>query len=138
MSQSNDQQNSLFSLTDKIQIVLFFLFYSLFILYSCLVSVSFAQDKIIYDDQGRRDPFMALVTPDGRLLNLEPKAAETKIFLGGIYYAENGESYAIINGEVVSVGDYIFGHTVFSIDKNKVVLIKDEQPVEYILEKEEL
>ena len=81
---------------------------------------------------------MALVTPDGRLLNLEPFGTESKIVLGGIIYDEEGSSYAIINGEVVSVGEYILGYTVFSIDENKVVLLKDDKQVEYILEKEEL
>jgi len=99
-------------------------------------SVLFSQDEIIYDDEGRRDPFMPLVTRDGRLLILEPTKAEEKILLGGIIYVENGISYAIINGEVVSVGDYILGHSVFSIEENKVILIKDDEPIEYILDME--
>ena len=104
-----------------------------FLLFS---SVLFSQDEIIYDDEGRRDPFMPLVTRDGRLLILEPTKAEEKILLGGIIYVENGISYAIINGEVVSVGDYILGHSVFSIEENKVILIKDDEPIEYILDME--
>jgi len=113
----------------------------LVLLILCLLSfspVSSAQDGIIYDAEGRRDPFMALVTRDGRLINLEPAEDEAKIVLGGIIYVENGISYAIINNEVVGVGDYIMGYTVFSIDENKVVLIKDGEELEYVLEKEEL
>lgn len=102
-----------------------------------LVSFSFAQDKIVYDDKGKRDPFIALVTPDGRLLNLEPADSEAKIILEGIIYDKDGRSYVIINGEVVSVGDYILGHAVFKIEENKVILLKENKPVEYILEKEE-
>jgi hypothetical protein len=107
----------------------------------CLLSfspVSSAQDEIIYDAEGRRDPFMALVTRDGRLINLEPAEDEAKIILGGIIYVENGISYAIINNEVLGVGDYILGYTVLSIDENKVVLIKDGEKVDCVLEKEEL
>ena len=99
-------------------------------------SVLFSQDEIVYEDEGRHDPFMPLVTRDGRLLILEPTKAEEKIILGGIIYVEKGVSYAIINGEVVSVGDYILGHSVFSIEENKVILIKDNEPVEYILDLE--
>ena len=113
--------------------ILIFAFYLIFTSCICL-----AQDKIDYDSEGRRDPFMALVTPDGRLLNLEPTGDKTRVVLGGVIYDESGSSYAIINDEVVSVGDYILGYTVFSIDENKVVLLKDDEQVEYILEKEEL
>jgi hypothetical protein len=102
-----------------------------------LPSVSFAQDEIIYDDKGRRDPFIALVTADGRLLNLEPVNKEARIVLKGIIYDKDGRSYAIINGEIVSAGDYIQGLAVFRIEENKVILLRDNKPVEYILEKEE-
>ena len=41
----------------------------------------FAQENIGYEDKGKRDPFIALVTPDGQLLNLEPTGSGSKIFL---------------------------------------------------------
>ena len=101
--------------------------------------VCFAQDAaVVYNnDEGRRDPFIALVTPDGRILNLEPTGAGTKIVLGGVIYDEAGGSFAIINDEVVGPGDYIAGHTVLEIQRDKVVLLKDNERVEYIIEKEE-
>ena len=100
-------------------------------------SICFAQDKIVYDEAGRHDPFIALVTPDGRLLNLEPGEAESKIVLEGIIYSKDGRSYAIINGEIVKVGDYILENAVFKIEEDKVILMEDEKPVEYKLRKEE-
>ncbi len=114
--------------------LLFFLFILFFL---CLASASFAQDKITYDEQGKRDPFIALVTPDGRLLNLEPTGSNAKIVVKGIIYDGSGRCYALINEEVVSIGDFILGYTVFKIEENKVILLKDNKPVEYILEKEE-
>jgi hypothetical protein len=122
----------------KFALILFFVLCFLLSVACFLSPVLFAQDEIVYEDELRRDPFMALVTPDGRLINLEPTGAEEKIVLGGIYYDEGGNSYAIINGEVVGIGDYILGYTVSSIDKNKVILLQGDQSVEYILEKEEL
>ena len=95
----------------------------------------FAQEKIVYDDKGKRDPFIALVTPDGRLLNLEPTTeAETKIVLEGIISGVDGHSYAIINGEVLSLGDYVLGYAVFKIEEDKVILFKDDKLMEYKLE----
>ncbi|MFH1678511.1 MAG: hypothetical protein ABH914_02700 [Candidatus Omnitrophota bacterium] len=109
----------------------------------CLLSSVFcpllsAEDKNSYDDNGRRDPFVALVTPDGRLLDLEPADSEKNIVLEGIIYDEDGRSYAIINGDVVGVGDYVLGHTVLKIEGNKVTILQDNEPTEYMLEKEEL
>ena len=112
--------------------ILIFAFYLIFGCWIC-----FAQGEITYDDRGKRDPFIALVTPDGRLLNLEPSDSKAKIVVEGIIYDEGGRCYAIINGEVVSVGDYVLGQAVFKIEENKVILLKDNKPVEYILEKEE-
>ncbi len=97
----------------------------------------FAQGEIVYDDKGRRDPFVSLVTPDGRLLNLEPAGAGTKVALEGIIYDKNGQSYAIINGEVVGVGDYILGYSVVNINKDMVILMKNNEYMEYKLQKEE-
>ena len=107
------------------------------ILLFLISAVALAQEEAIFDDKGRRDPFIALVTPDGRLINLEPAGPDTQISLGGIIFDQEGTSYAIINGEVVSVGDSIFGYTVFKIEKNRAILFKDDKPIEFILEKEE-
>ena len=100
----------------------------------CQIRVS-AQERIVYDDKGKRDPFIALVTADGRLLSLEPTTeAKAKIVLEGIISGASGYSYAIINGEVLGLGDYILGYAVFKIEKNKVVLFKDNELIEYKLE----
>ena len=100
----------------------------------CQIRV-FAQEDIVYDDKDNRNPFIALVTPDGRLISLEPTTeAEAKIVLEGIISGASGRSYAIINGEVLGLGDYILGYAVFKIEKNKVVLFKDNELIEYKLE----
>ena len=96
----------------------------------------FTQLEYGYADKTKRDPFIALVTRDGRILNLEPTTEEQKIILEGIYYDGQGESYAIINGEVVSAGEYILGYYVLNIKENKVTLYKDDKQVEFILDKD--
>jgi hypothetical protein len=117
--------------------LLFLILTFLFLLPFSYLSLALAQEKMIYNDEGKRDPFIALVTPDGRLLNLDSSGGKAKIVLEGIVYDKDGRSYAIINDEVVSIGDYILGHAVFKIEEDKVILLKDNQPIEYKLEKEE-
>lgn len=97
-----------------------------------------AEDGIVYDDKGRRDPFIALVTPDGRLLNFGLAGSEEKIVLRGIIYDKTGCCYAIINDEIVAAGDYFQGLAVFKIEENKVILLQDDEPVEYILNEDEI
>ncbi|MBU0549087.1 MAG: hypothetical protein KJ838_02040 [Candidatus Omnitrophica bacterium] len=112
--------------------------FSLAVLFYLLISglvFCFAEEAIVYEDKGRRDPFIALVTPDGRLLNLEPVGSERKIVLEGIIYDPKGPSYVIINDQILSVGDFISGQAIFKIEENKVILLKDNQPVELILDK---
>ena len=97
----------------------------------------FAQEQFIYDAKGRRDPFIALVTPDGRLLKLEQQEGSAGLLVEGIIYDKNGLSYAIVNGEVVKIGDKINDYQVLKIEENKVIFIKEGETQEVELKKEE-
>lgn len=91
----------------------------------------FAQDKFTYDAQGRRNPFIPLVTADGRLLQLDVEEAKGDIAIEGIIYDEQGGvSYAIVNGSVVKAGDFVNDAQVLRIEKDKVVLIKEGKELE--------
>ena len=111
-------------------------FASLLLILIFTICLSFADDETIYQDKGRRDPFIELVTPDGRILNLESTGREAKISIEGIIYQKDSASYAIINGEIVTVGDYVGGCVVFKIEEDKVIVLKENKPVEYKLKKE--
>jgi hypothetical protein len=87
---------------------------------------SFAQEELKYDDKGKRDPFIPLVTPGGVLLTLEKEDAKTDLTIEGIIYDKQGSSYAIINGEVARVGDFTTnGYQVLKIEDKKVIFIKE-------------
>jgi len=90
-----------------------------------------------YNSQGRRDPFIPIVTTDGRLIKVQPEGGVTGLALEGIILDENGVSYAMINGDVVKIGDDVNGFEVLKIEDNKVILIKDGEPLEIELNKEE-
>jgi len=97
----------------------------------------FAQDEFIYDSKGKRDPFIPLITPDGRFLKLEKEEGTLGLLIEGIIYDKSGLSYAIVNGEVVKIGDKINNYSVLKIEKNRVIFIKDGQPIEVELKKGE-
>ncbi|MFA5117919.1 MAG: hypothetical protein WC695_03595 [Candidatus Omnitrophota bacterium] len=96
-----------------------------------------AQGEFIYDAAGRRNPFVALVTPDGRYVQLEKKEISGDIKLEGIIYDNYGVSYAIVNGLVVKIGDFIGDKQVLKIEKNRVFFVKEGQVSETRLKKEE-
>lgn len=101
------------------------------------ITIAFAQEQFVYDAKGKRNPFIPLVTPDGRLLKLEKEEGATGLLLEGIIYDKYGLSYAIVNAEVVKIGDKISDYQVLKIEKNKVIFVKDGQPIEVELKKGE-
>jgi len=96
----------------------------------------FAEEQFVYNAKGKRDPFIPLVTPDGRLLKLEKEETASGLLLEGIIYDEHGLSYCLVNGEVVRVSDKIGDYQVLKIEKNKVIFIKGGQTLEVELKEE--
>ena len=73
-----------------------------------------------------RDPFLSSKNP-GKLkpVNVQKKAA-VNLKVSGILWDEKIPS-AIINSQVVKIGDIIFDKTVVDIDKDRVVLMEEGQ-----------
>jgi len=109
----------------------------LFSIFYLILNLSYAQETPGYDDSGKRNPFIPLVTSDGRLLRLENNESVGGLELEGIIYDKNGLSYAIVNSEVVKVGDSSGDYRVLKIQKDKVIFIKDGETLEIDLKKEE-
>lgn len=108
-----------------------FLFsYILFVIAGTVYAENESQFK--YDAAGKRNPFIPLITPDGRLLNLDTVVTETGLVLEGVIFDQQGESFALINGKVFKVGDSVDDYTVLDIDKGRVNLLKAGQL--YVLE----
>lgn len=110
------------------------------LLFSSLLSFSLAQEEYTYDSKGRRDPFIPLVTPGGVLLKLdkEENKAGAGLVIEGIIYDKQGSSYAIVDTNVVRVGDSVAGgYRVLKIEEDKVIFIKEGELKEVRLNKEE-
>ncbi len=89
--------------------------------------VSYGKEKFVYDAAGRRNPFIPLITTDGRLIKLYTKASKQPLNVQGIIYDNTGMSYALVNDMVVQVGDIVDGNQVLRIEENKVSFVKDGQ-----------
>jgi len=108
------------------------------VLCTLLYAQEHAQEQFVYDSKGKRNPFIPLVAPDGRLLKFDENEKESgNLALEGIIYDKSGQSYAIVNAQIVRIGDEVGGYQVLKIEKNKVIFVKDGQPKEVELKEEE-
>lgn len=80
-----------------------------------------------YDSGGLRNPFIPLITNDGRLIKVSTGSGTSDLVLEGIIYEEKGESYAIVNAAIVRPGDVVNGWEVSSVEQNKVVITKGSE-----------
>jgi len=94
---------------------------------SCFATYSstFAQEQFVYDAGGKRNPFIPLVTSDGRLLKLDKEEVRGDLLVEGIIYDKQGRSFAIVNALVVGIGDFVGDYQVLKIEPQKVTFIKE-------------
>ena len=88
-------------------------------------NLAFASDdeQFVYDSQGNRDPFMPLLTKDGRPITTYSKIDSIHdVIIEGILYDPQGASIVIINDMILKQADSTNGVTVKKIEKNSVVL----------------
>lgn len=84
----------------------------------------------------KRDPFVPLITPGGYLMNVEPQE-NAALRLEGITFDPKGDSIAVINGELLRVGDEVSGAVVTAIESDQVTVIQDNKKVDLVLRREE-
>lgn len=97
-----------------------------------------ADEKFKYDSKDKRDPFIPLIGPAGEYLT--PSIGLKSIGdmrLEGIVWDPQGESYAIINGEIVKEGDYLGGVLVSKINSKEVRILLEGQEFALLLIEEE-
>ena len=101
---------------------------------------AFSEGEFVYNAKAKRNPFIPLVTPEGRLLKLDKQEAVSVegLAIEGIIYDKFGRSFAIVNANVVGIGDIVGDYQVLKIQENKVVFIKDGELLELELTKEDL
>jgi len=81
-----------------------------------------------YKSADSRDPFMRLVDSTGRILIWKKETNVLDWSLEGIILDEQGgDSYAIINGEILREGESMDSFTVTRIEKNKAMIEKSGQ-----------
>lgn len=91
-----------------------------------------------YDHHGKRDPFIPLVDKDGNLLpEVRPIGSVEELRLEGVLWDREGESYAIISGSILKVGDMLADYKLVKIERKAVILTRAGEEVRINLNEEE-
>jgi len=83
-----------------------------------------AQEAFVYDDHGKRDPFVPLVSSAGMVVTYDEDLSVNDLVLEGIVADASGNNAAIVNGKVVKVHDQIGPYVVDTIAIDRVEFLK--------------
>src|ERR1700733_1043077 len=84
----------------------------------------YAQPAFVYDDHGKRDPFVPLVSSAGMVVTYDEDLAVNDLVLEGIVTDPSGDNAAIVNGKVVKAHDKVGPYTVNAITIDQVEFMK--------------
>ena len=98
-----------------------FLCFVLMLLFENLV---YAQGAFVYDDHGKRDPFVPLVSSSGMVVTYDEDLSVNDLVLEGIVADASGNNAAIVNGKVVRAHDQVGPYRVDLIAVDHVELLK--------------
>lgn len=101
-----------------------------------VVSDGLVQEKFIYDDHAKRDPFWPLVSRSGTMISYEKEISIKDLILEGIISDAEG-NLAIINGNIVKKGDTVGIFTIETIGDYSITLTHKSKNFTLHLNKEE-
>ncbi len=84
----------------------------------------YAQEVFVYDDHGKRDPFVPLVSSTGLVVTYDQDLSVTDLDLEGIVADPSGNNVALINGKIVNVNEQIGPYVVKVIALDHVEFLK--------------
>jgi hypothetical protein len=113
----------------KLWIVIGYIFFA--------ANVQAQEEKFVYDDQGLRDPMRPLVSPTITFVDYETDFRVTDLRLEGIMSGQDGQSIAVINGQIVKTNDKVGEFIIMRITSDTVELKGGEQKFQLKLKKEE-
>jgi hypothetical protein len=98
--------------------------YLIFVLILFFTNSVYAQGTFVYDDHGKRDPFVPLVSSAGMVVTYDEDLSVNDLVLEGIAADASGNNAAIVNGKMVKVHDQIGPYIVDVIAVDHVEFLK--------------
>ena len=99
-----------------------------FVLLLFSANLVYAKESFVYDDHGKRDPFVPLVSSAGIVVTYDEDMAVNDLVLEGIVADTTGnDSVAIVNGRVVKAHDQIGPYIVDRVAVDHVEFLKGNE-----------
>ena len=96
----------------------------IFVLLLLIANVVYAQEAFVYDDHGKRDPFLPLVSSAGLVVTYDEDLSVNDLSLEGIIADASGNNAALVNGKIVKTHDQIGPYVVDVIAVDHVEFLK--------------
>jgi hypothetical protein len=96
----------------------------IFVIVLFFSNLVYAQEAFVYDDHGKRDPLVPLVSSAGMVVTYDEDLSVNDLVLEGIVADASGDNAAIVNGKVVKTHDQIGPYVVDSIAVDHVEFLK--------------
>ena len=87
----------------------------------------YAQETFVYNDHGKRDPFVPLVSSAGIVVTYDEDLSVNDLVLEGIVADATGDNVAIVNGKIVKPNDVIGPYVVGTIADDHVEFLKGSE-----------
>ena len=91
-----------------------------------LTLASSVSADFVFDEHGKRDPFVPLVSASGTVIADDADLTVSDMHLEGILADSTGNNLAIINGKMVKASDQVGSWTVESISQDQVAIVKGQ------------
>jgi len=98
-----------------------------FMLTFLIANLVYADGNFVYNDHGKRDPFVPLVSSTGMVVTYDEDLSVNDLSLEGIVADATGNNAAIVNDKVVKVHDHIGPYVVDAITSDQVEFLKGTQ-----------
>jgi len=84
----------------------------------------YAQENFVYDDHGKRDPFVPLVSSIGLVITYDQDLSVNDLDLEGIVADPSGNNVALINNKIIKINDQVGPYVVNAIALDHVEFLK--------------
>jgi len=92
-----------------------------------ITNLVYAQEAFVYNEHGKRDPFVPLVSSTGMVVTYDEDLSVNDLSLEGIVADDSGDNVAIVNGKMVKTHDQVGPYIVDVIAIDHVEFLKGDQ-----------
>jgi hypothetical protein len=95
-------------------------------LFLCSGDFSVANEhKFVYDSKEKRDPFVSLVGKNVKLTDVELLDSIADVKVEGVIVDPHMTSSAIVNGQILKVGDFMGGFKLEKVTNYYIIMTRD-------------